>query len=1063
MDRIQKIFANEKVSASAGSGKTFSLTTRFVALACAAVGRGENPFSIIALTFTKKAAGEFLTNILKRLAKAAESESGARELARNIEDAVPEYGKSGAGLSREIFEKTLEVCAENLDRLRLGTIDALFSSIIRQNAGELKIFAPVRVLDDKSFEARKAAAEALANMVDSRSDNDAALRDFAETVKKSRFGRDEKFFSQALSKSMAKAHKMYLLSRDVSLWGNARLSGVRFESVPFAKSKYESLLAAVEADLANQKGADKIVEFFAQSNEETLMPVKSTALKRVLEVVRTGNAAGGGVVEIPFGRGKIEVRCMREIAEMADMLFTAHFGRLCEASRAVGELAAAYEREYEISARSKGKITFADMPFVLTDPARAADKEMIEYRLDAKFRHWLFDEFQDTSEIQWRALRNLVEEAITDVDKSFYYVGDIKQSIYSWRGATSALFNGVSDYYNKNGVLIRPAKPLTTSFRSGTNVIAAVNAIFGCEAELARAFDARAARVFSGDFSPHVSAQDDPRFALEMPPSFARLDFYQSSVSDEDDVAEVCEAVLRILREVQPLKRKISCAVLLYKNEHIRRVVEFLKQNGFNAAGEMEVDVVQGRPMASLFTAILRRLAHPENSASDAFAEMSGAEDFVCGFSEDFARRTVAKIYAGGFAAFAREYALFMLEKSGKERVAELDWIVEACVELDREGVASIDDAVEFISEQTVKTSANESVVQVMTVHKSKGLAFAMTIVPVKNKIRPRDEIGVMGGAVMLPAAAALAELNEDLYERNFGRKSAENFEAICKYYVSMTRAERALYVVAPKSKTWLPETDKAEPIAFGQLLLCAFMPEFARIADRKAAKALMEEFDLRGASVSIGDERWFETEVAAEAETDAPRPRKLARFEKSGAFEFAAPSRDFAEVGGADFEGESAGGIERSCFAERGIKIHAFLAELDGVGAELLRGVNARFAGDDDAVRGLKKLLSGRDMARFFELKNGDFAANEFPFELCENGVLVSGVIDRIIVRRENGAAAEIEIVDYKPSAANAEKYAGQLAAYKRAAARLFGVGEESVRCFVAGYLDGAVAEVSG
>lgn len=100
--------------------------------------------------------------------------------------------------------------------------------------------------------------------------------------------------------------------------------------------------------------------------------------------------------------------------------------------------------------------------------------------------------------------------------------------------------------------------------------------------------------------------------------------------------------------------------------------------------------------------------------------------------------------------------------------------------------------------------------------------------------------------------------------------------------------------------------------------------------------------------------------------------------------------------------------------------------------------------------------------MARFFELKNGDFAANEFPFELCENGVLVSGVIDRIIVRRENGAAAEIEIVDYKPSAANAEKYAGQLAAYKRAAARLFGVGEESVRCFVAGYLDGAVAEVS-
>ena len=93
MTRLKKIFANEKVSASAGSGKTFSLTTRFIALACCANGSDFDPFSIIALTFTKKAAGEFLSKILIRLADAASSPEEAKKLSYAIVDILPNADK----------------------------------------------------------------------------------------------------------------------------------------------------------------------------------------------------------------------------------------------------------------------------------------------------------------------------------------------------------------------------------------------------------------------------------------------------------------------------------------------------------------------------------------------------------------------------------------------------------------------------------------------------------------------------------------------------------------------------------------------------------------------------------------------------------------------------------------------------------------------------------------------------------------------------------------------------------------------------------------------------------
>lgn len=76
---------------------------------------------------------------------------------------------------------------------------------------------------------------------------------------------------------------------------------------------------------------------------------------------------------------------------------------------------------------------------------------LIDWRLDAKFDHWLLDEFQDTSYTQWTILRNLLDEAVQDAEhrRSLFYVGDVKQAIFAWREGDARLFRQIFEHYNQ--------------------------------------------------------------------------------------------------------------------------------------------------------------------------------------------------------------------------------------------------------------------------------------------------------------------------------------------------------------------------------------------------------------------------------------------------------------------------------------------------------------------------------------------------------------------------------------------------------------------------------------
>ena len=120
-----------------------------------------------------------------------------------------------------------------------------------------------------------------------------------------------------------------------------------------------------------------------------------------------------------------------------------------------------YEEFYDDMVRRRGKLTFTDAQYLLTAAneyssgsllSRMPGQESrlyIDYRLDCKLDHWLLDEFQDTSDLQWEVLRNLADEILQDSSgqRSFFYVGDVKQAIYGWRGGNARLFGKILQQY----------------------------------------------------------------------------------------------------------------------------------------------------------------------------------------------------------------------------------------------------------------------------------------------------------------------------------------------------------------------------------------------------------------------------------------------------------------------------------------------------------------------------------------------------------------------------------------------------------------------------------------
>ena len=1029
------------ILASAGSGKTYALTNRYIAL----LAGGAPPERIVALTFTRKAAGEFFDIILKKLARAAADPAGASQLAQEI----------GVAARPADFLRLLRAVVDAMPRLCLGTLDSFFTRVVRSFPLELGLGGEFALLEGAAtgLERRRVLARLFTA---AEGGPGAAQREFIEAFKRATFGSEEKRLTAKLDRYLDDHAETYLDAPRAGCWGDARRVWPEHHAWLAHAGRREAAAQELRtvlpwAELGDPQRARLEGFFAALPGWSPGAPLPEAVEYLVDNAFKVWDALCAGRAELTLERKRIPLTppvCAALVAVVSS-LAGAELQRRLEMTRGIFEVLHGYETVYHDAVRRGGRLTFADitrllLPVALTGRGAAGENDgagrlLMDWRLDAQFDHWLLDEFQDTSFAQWCVLRNLIDEAVQDAEgrRSFFYVGDVKQAIFAWREGDSRLFREIFDHYNAAAPGAIAEQHLTSSWRSGPAVIAMVNRVLGDRTALRAILPPAVAARWSGEWRAHTSE----RTALGGHAVLRRA----------ADEAGRFAATLQILREVVPHERGLTVAVLVQKNDTAAELADYLRrEGGLAAVAESDLHVAMDNPLTCALLALLRAAAHPGDTFAREHLQMTplGAALAAAGLATPdlLTRRVLGELHAVGFAGTLElwlrtlEPALAADDEFSRTRGRQL---VELAREFDEGGRRDVAEFLAWAEAHTVRDADAAGTVRVMTVHKAKGLGFDLVILPDlegKSLAVRRKGLAVhknpgreIEWVLDLPSAQ-FARRDPVLAAHLADEEADEAYEALCKLYVAMTRAKRAMYLITE--------------------------PRKASSRSNNYPKLLQETL---GETWSDGDPAWFE-KIAMNVRSQEPvarvpglgplpgaagtkrlvarRPSGEKRGTLDGAmlFAFTAPAQRGAADAGAGF----------------GSAVHALLAEVEWLAADAANATGKfesawRARGEDAAVVSTAVTCLGAPALAGVWARSGATAEvwRERAFEAVLDGGWVSGVFDRVVVgRAADGPALAATVFDFKTDAQpDPARHTGQMRLYRRAAARLLGLPETAVR----------------
>ncbi|MGJ3230717.1 MAG: UvrD-helicase domain-containing protein [Oceanicaulis sp.] len=496
------------VEANAGSGKTRVLVDRVARLLL----EGAEPDRILCVTFTKAAAGEMQTRLFKKLGDW--STLSDADLSKKLDDLSGGGAKPDLARARRLFARALETPGG----LKIQTLHAFCEGLLRRFPLEAGLPPGFEVQDDAAGAALR--AEAL-DAVTGAAQREPGGEDAAAIhVLLSACGPDA--LSTLAGFAASKRHRLEALLEEAgsaeALMDRASLAlGVEPETdeahalaVIWAETEADDLDAALSA---LQSGTGKTCEDGA------------AGLMEILELGRTDPAGAARLYIDWITTAKGEVKkpgsiYTKKLGETYRILVTL-FGedgserhriadeampyraaaRANEVSRAALHLAARFLDEYAARLDRRRVVDFAD----LVERARAllTDSEARAwalYKLDQGLEHVLVDEAQDTAPEQWAVINAVTEEFFAGegmngfdtngLSRTVFCVGDEKQSIYSFQNADPKEFLAQRTRLEADALaagLAFRSPPLTVSFRSSAEVLAAVDQAFSAEAAAVQA------------------------------------------------------------------------------------------------------------------------------------------------------------------------------------------------------------------------------------------------------------------------------------------------------------------------------------------------------------------------------------------------------------------------------------------------------------------------------------------------------------------------------------------------------------------------------------------------
>ncbi|GAA9313876.1 RecB-like helicase [Helicobacter pylori] len=721
------------LKASAGSGKTFALSVRFLAL----LFKGANPSEILTLTFTKKATAEMKERILDYL-KILQKENleNEKEKSQNILKELEEKYHLDPSLVRNSAQKIYQrfLNAE----IRISTIDAFFQSILRKFCWFVGLSANFEVNEDTKAHQQQLNESFLSAL------NGGQLEELSV------------FIAQCLS------HNSYT-------------SDSILERLRFLKNKLY-LFDPNKKELAfDEKG---FLEKLRSLNEQ--IQNIETASDRAKTAIKCDDFRGFLNSSLTWLKKKSEYQSFKKLKSEIPTLES-------ECEEIENDLKRYYEaRETAIfkkfpkfiqlydNATSKIQAldfdAIKDKVHVLLNGYEEMPAEFFYFRLDSKIAHILIDEFQDTSLNDYKILAPFIDEIKAGIgqakwQRSVFFVGDVKQSIYAFRGSFSSLFESVAkDFYHDN---------LQFNHRSSPLIINYVNTIF------------------KKAYQDSPTAYLDQKYPKTSQNKHATDGYVKVSlVADERELLldQVLQEAKNLLEHhIDPKDITILCAT----NDDALEIKNYLQErlSAIHPSTESSAKLSQFVESKIIKNALEYALAEEPYKP---FYKHSVLK--LAGYLHDDA------IALPGFNPKKESVAGFVW------KVMELFELYGECAQICLELAVGCEDADGFLEKLEAKkiTSFNAKGAQIMTIHKSKGMQFPYVIV-CERLGKPRSNnsnqfLEEYNGAELLRLYYRMK--NREVVDKDYARaldkeKAAKDHEETNVYYVAFTRAELGLVVVA--------------------------------------------------------------------------------------------------------------------------------------------------------------------------------------------------------------------------------------------------------------------------
>ena len=828
------------VQAPAGSGKTELLIQRYLKLLSVV----EEPEEIAAITFTKKAAAEMRARVVQALQRAAAPKTVAATgqaslfggAAAVAEEPLAPHERITHELARAALARDRARewgLLENPARIRIGTIDALSASITRRMPWTSR-FGAFPAITEKAEPLYRDAARRTIRLVEG---NDRAGQ--AARALLLHLDNDTRRAEQLIVEMLERRDQWLRLvgsgdmpMAEVRAQLEARLADIVNPHLERLRALFPQDLLEQAVDLARHAGAEIGFDLDDWQSWKSLASFLLTEGRKVRQ--RASRNMG-------FRKRECEslFRAVDNIQPLAEALcqlrnlpspaFTGDQWRVLEAiilllPYSVAELREVFgERE---------QVDFAELT-LSANRALESEGEPTDLALSLgyKIRHILVDEFQDTSQSQWELLRKLTRTWDPADDNTLFLVGDPMQSIYRFREAEVGLFLRAWE----EGFGGIPLEPLTLSvnFRSTPAIVDWVNDAFSEMLPRERNVATGAVPYTASVSGADAGEAPDPRIHA----------FIGDAAADEAD------RVLRILRESsqnraqrarpasdstssgrtppRPARSTGGTAILVRARRHLAAIVPRLKREGI-AFQAVEIDQLAELAMVQDLMALTFTLLHP----ADRVSRLAVLRAPWCGLTlaDLLVLDTPEHISADGAARLARVQPILdrAFAERGRRRLrelVELTWIAlsgPACIEResDLEDAAAYFDLLEELDEGGDLSSFGElrervadlfarpdaragDELQVMTIHKAKGLEFDTVIVPGLGTPPPPDPGPLLlwhelaeGGFLIAPLSATRSGRDPVYhYLSHLEREKTKNENARL-LYVAATRARRDLHLL---------------------------------------------------------------------------------------------------------------------------------------------------------------------------------------------------------------------------------------------------------------------------